>query len=367
MKRKILKNLAIYPFQFIFSITKLIDKEGEGAMGAASNAFEKVYYKYCNFKLRAKDINKCIPSKINTDSRVNEFAIIIQGPIDEKDNFTYNTIKVYKKNYPKALIIISTWDSANPKIVNKLKELGCIIILNKTFSPSGLGNVNYQICTSLAGIKKAKEMGAKYVLKTRSDFRINKSFALEYLKTLIELVPSKDTSKLKGRVISLAGASGQMFIPFWIQDFLYFGYTEDMEMLFDIPYDNRNIPSAISFITNKYKPCTGRNLEDENVAEIYITKHFVSKLTKIEPTVKCFWECITKYFLIVDYDDLNIYWNKYGRRSLSKENSEFIGSKTIEDPYRNLNLDTSLCIIQGHILYEEWMENVMDNFYLNNK
>lgn len=54
MKRKILKNLAIYPFQFIFSITKLIDKEGEGAMGAASNAFEKVYYKYCNFKLRAK-------------------------------------------------------------------------------------------------------------------------------------------------------------------------------------------------------------------------------------------------------------------------------------------------------------------------
>ena len=34
-------------------------------------------------------------------------AIIIQGPIPDNSNFIYETIKIYKKTFPKSLIILS--------------------------------------------------------------------------------------------------------------------------------------------------------------------------------------------------------------------------------------------------------------------
>ena len=152
-------------------------------------------------------------------------------------------------------------------LLQKFREEGCEIVLCKTFKPCGFGNVNYQVYTSLQGARRAKELGAKYVLKNRSDLRIYKEFSFEYLKSLLGAYPVLGTKvPLKGRIVTFVGATGQLFLPYWLQDFLYFGYMDDIINLFDIKQNERDIANAPAYFKREYKYCTG---EDVCVEKLY--------------------------------------------------------------------------------------------------
>ena len=71
-----------------------------------------------HFNINSTDVS--ISSKI---------AIIIQGPILDNSNFIYETIKIYKKTFPKSLIILSTWDDEIEKL-KKIKKLKIKLILS---------------------------------------------------------------------------------------------------------------------------------------------------------------------------------------------------------------------------------------------
>ena len=88
-------------------------------MKLASSFFKttdkKNYTSFFKRPKKAKDYN------INsTDASISsKIAIIIQGPVLDNSNFIYETIKIYKKTFPKSLIILSTWDDE----IEKLKEI----------------------------------------------------------------------------------------------------------------------------------------------------------------------------------------------------------------------------------------------------
>ena len=65
-----------------------------------------------NFQINSKD--KKFSSRI---------AIIIQGPISNNSSFITETIKIYKKIFPRSLIVLSTWDDEKAKLseIKKLK------------------------------------------------------------------------------------------------------------------------------------------------------------------------------------------------------------------------------------------------------
>ncbi|EGP5048092.1 hypothetical protein E4K24_000345 [Enterococcus faecium] len=105
-------------------------------------------------------------------------------PCGKKDDFTYETVKLYKKIFSTEEIIISTWDNLEKEDVAKFKSIGCHVVLSAYPNSSGRGNVNYQ--TSYAGIRKAKELGCKYVIKSRTDQRITKTNIVDYMRNLIE-------------------------------------------------------------------------------------------------------------------------------------------------------------------------------------
>ena len=62
------------------------------------------------FKLLNK--NLIISSKNLLIKNKSKIAIIIQGPIIDKSNFTIETINFYLYNYPFTPIIVSTWEGA---------------------------------------------------------------------------------------------------------------------------------------------------------------------------------------------------------------------------------------------------------------
>lgn len=228
----------------------------------------------------------------------------------------------------------------------------------------GLGNVNYQICTSLAGLKRAKELGAEFALKNRSDLRVYREFAFEYLKSLVELntISSSNVYGLKGRIITQAGNWGQMFNPMWLQDFLYFGYTDDLINLFDIPYDDRNIHCYRKDNFDTKRVLTGETLAKWPASEINITKRFIQKYHNSDLSLKDWWNFLGEYCYIVDSEDLLTLWNKYGLNDLGQFYCEYDGKHNYRDPFRHISSSDFINIMNHKYIYEEWMENEKANY-----
>lgn len=85
-----------------------------------------------------------------------DFVVLIQGGIDY--------IQKHKEIWKDHNVIFSTWKGNE----NYFDE-NDIVIFNEFPSDPGPANVNLQLITTINGLKKAKELGFKKVLKIRSD------------------------------------------------------------------------------------------------------------------------------------------------------------------------------------------------------
>ena len=79
----------------------------------------RVFWNYRLYKKKyvVDQINQGTLKLISTD----RFAIVMQGPLIVDSNFTVETLKLYRHNFPEAIIILSTW-MINDDIVKLLKK-----------------------------------------------------------------------------------------------------------------------------------------------------------------------------------------------------------------------------------------------------
>ena len=111
-----------------------------------------------------------------------KLAVIIQGPLKHEHSFTIETVKLYKKTLlPSSAIIVSTWEDEDSTTLQTLRDLGAHVVTAPYPENKGILHINYQIVSVRNGIEKAKALGAEYVLKTRTDTRINASNIEEFL------------------------------------------------------------------------------------------------------------------------------------------------------------------------------------------
>lgn len=227
------KCLELY-YSLPIKVLNLMNKNKQGSITAFCKSYERNSNEYCLVDLLPKYDSNISVNKLNTDTMDSEFAIIIQGQI--KNEFTTESVKIYKKLFPKAVLIISTWDNIEECYKIQLLKEGAVVLISHLPEKSGLSNVNYQIVSTLVGVRYAFEKGIPFVFKTRSDQRIYNSNSFEYLKSIIEVWPvsTKNRTNQRGRIITVSGFRNQMFTPYYLQDFLYFGYTEDLLKLFNI-------------------------------------------------------------------------------------------------------------------------------------
>ena len=132
-------------------------------------------------------------------------AIIMQGPILYDHDFTIETIKLYLRNFPNCPIIVSTWDYEAPNTLNIIENLGCIVIKNTIPQIKDYAHVNYQIKSTRTGLQKAKELGYKYVIKTRTDQRMYETNIAEFLFNILDKFPLDASIKAqKQRLVTLS-------------------------------------------------------------------------------------------------------------------------------------------------------------------
>ena len=269
-------------------------------------------------------------------SEVDDTAIIIQGQIMYKKDFTLETVYRYRYLYPNIPIIISTWvDEVESDFRWRLEAIGVDILENVYPKESGEDHINYQLCNSLNGILYAKEhFSVKYALKCRSDQRFYLPGFINYLRNEIEMYPIKNGGKLSKRLVFQGSPNSMISFPFRITDFWAFGIIGDMLMLYSAPLspnlDNRgtykNVSSLVAYENdNFYKKLSeneridhAKRLEGYLDCETYITRSFYERCI-LERTLCAekddimlhFWEYIRNNIIIEDQETLLMYWNKY--------------------------------------------------------
>lgn len=238
-----------------------------------------------------------------------DFAILIQGPIITQNNFTVETLKLYRHIYPNVTLVFSTWENSISENNKKVFEaLNVHLLENKLPSNRGVVNINLQIKSTSTGIRFLKSNGVNYVLKVRSDQRAyNNIDFLTYMRCLQLMYPQKmHNCPLSERLVicSLNTFKDRLY---GISDMLMFGSIDDMALYWDIPFDSVYPGGPIIFPNPKFYM---KNF----LGEGYLVNNFFKK---VEFSPK--WEYedsddfITDYFIIVDKEQLDLFWLKYNR------------------------------------------------------
>ncbi len=349
-------KIVLKPVQFIFKI-----RSGNGMSGTALTICQALENKseYVSYQIKPKNTAE-IPIIEGLDQS-HSFAIVMQGPLCKKDDMTINTILFYKKAYPFAKIIVSTWNDEAKEDLNRIAEFGAIVVTSDKPSNSGIMNVNMQLVNSLAGVKKAKEIGCEFAVKTRTDQRVCKPFIFDTMISAIKLFPGSKGQK--GRLVTLGVCDGGMFTPYYICDFLYLGYTDDLLSLFSAPFDEREEDKTLR---NSNMFLTRRQLaEQARAPEIYILKHYCKNFLKLsgEDTVKEHWNVTRNYLICYGMNDVDLMWNKYnGLYNLNYYSSAYFNGQDSSKHLRTMCFDffNWLNLYTGRIQYDKSYEQYAD-------
>lgn len=283
-------------------------------------------------------------------------AIVMQGPIEKKDDFTIESLMYYRKIYPNTLIILSTWEGeADGRFLWIAEGIGIVVLQSVMPADRGVMNIKLQLTNTRNGICFAKDhTNIKYVLKTRTDQRIFLPDFLQYLKNLVKVFKPKESS-VDERLIFLGGRNSSITSPFVISDFLSFGRIEEIEKLYACSgehslfyedseadskrncelklerylYENANAMNCFDeAIQDEYKVIDNNCLVPESyIIRTYYEDYILGrKLSDDDRTLQHYWAFLKSSAIIVDYNQLMIYWDKYADRylyfnSLTSENA----------------------------------------------
>lgn len=282
-------------------------------------AFKTYWYR----PKKARDI-----SYISKSESFKNIGIVIQGPILLENSFTLETVKLYKKLYPNCPIIVSTWSDENESELKRIKECGGIVVQSSYPEIQGHERVNYQKESSLTGIRLAKKMGCKYVLKSRTDQRIYGNNVMDYFKKLINYFPLKIDTKANKRIIccSLCTIKNRLYN---ISDMLLFGDINDMERYFN-PKDALNTVSGLKRFNEFKEPIKWAKTRP---GEIFFSTNYIENCGhKLKWTYEDSDYYRNQLFIVVDSEAIDLFWPKYTRkeymwRSYTDEPFETVGFK----------------------------------------
>ncbi len=159
-----------------------------------------------------------------------KLSIVISGPVlgtnEDEKYFTRETCKNARFFFPKAEVVLSTWKDEDVEGLDY-----DVLVLSEDPGPNKGENTNRQICSRLAGIKKASK---EYVLAIRSESIINSINFTKYID-VYNCYRGKYRF-LENRVIipaSYPACRGELF---HLGDWYFFGHKEDVLAIWNIPY-----------------------------------------------------------------------------------------------------------------------------------
>ncbi len=221
-------------------------------------------------------------------------AIVLQGGLLRTHDFTLETVRIYKKFYPGARIIVSTWEGEDAQYVERIRQEGVTVLQSKKPDYFGPFNINLQVLSAFRGIEEARRQGAAYVFKTRADQRMYNKNALETVCNLLEYFPPAPDAGQRRRLLFVHG--GNKYQPFHLPDVFVCGAIEDMLDYWEPILIEKEASYALF-------------LPEIHLASRYLKKKGVA----LEWTTQRMWQMQRDRFMALDWSDVELYWYKYDR------------------------------------------------------
>ena len=219
-----------------------------------------------------------------------DIGILIQGPVNNIGNQLGKTVELYREMWPGAHVIVSTWKSSDPGIVKNLKTLGAEVVLSDEPDMPGPSNANYQVTSTLAGIKKLQDLGASNCLKTRVDQVLHNSRSLNLLRTL--------SNDYEDRLIT-TDFNSFLFRLFSANDQLMFGKTSLLEEFWIASKD-------LEWQSDASSPIEAKLLQK------FLRARGIAKSQNIVDSLETYRD----FYYFVDFEDLDLFWHKGTYRDL---------------------------------------------------
>lgn len=225
--------------------------------------------------------------KTRNESNKDKFhdsAILIQGPILYPD-FLDDAISFYASIYPQVEIFLSTWK--NERNLEKLNSLSKVnLIENQPPTNAGISNINFQVRSTLSGLRLAIDKKINFVLKIRSDQALFASNFLDQFHLALNIAPS---SKFK-RIVT-TDFNSFLFRPNSPNDQIQFAETQIL-MEFWSAYDGSKVPE--------------RSFPEEILLIAYLSKLGISTSRSLESSLEIYRD----HFAFLDASDLGFFWRK---------------------------------------------------------
>lgn len=311
---------------------------------------------YVEYKMFPKKPS-AIPLYIYEDDSLSDLGIILQGPICYKDDYTYETVKYYRKLYSKSTIIVSTWDYEDKDALKRIEELGAVIVLNKDPENPGIVNTNRQKLTTLSGIVKAKELGLKYVAKTRTDMCLRRPHVFQFIMNLIKLFPLSSPLQNERIAILPVYSSGTVFFPYTMLDAFCMGNVDDIYKFWNSPDD----------VDPEYHIMPSKRLQAKECNEGVAVRNYIHQLEEnIDYSVRNHWEIMKDFFLGLDIGTVNLHYSKDDNGHLYSKSVNYMqGEYTWNDSDLFVNTENFgfvnwVNLYSGSMKYDESVEKYAD-------
>ena len=253
-------------------------------------------------------------------------AIVIQGPIQRRDNFTIESAYIYRRLMPEAHIIISTWASERDSKLDALAEEGIRVVYSTPPERSGANNINFQIVSTQSGIAAAAELGCQYVLKSRSDQRFYAPNLLPYFLSLLQEYPPTHPKRQRQRIIELS-MNICRFRPYSMCDMFQFGHIDDLHRMWNLELD----PRSISVADYSSQSLTPRQISEDRIAEIYVHRAYLESLgDEAAVDLATYYRILSEYFIIIDKEVVDLFWNKYHAREYQLAENPMYGAERVK-------------------------------------
>ncbi|AOL22393.1 WavE lipopolysaccharide synthesis [Erythrobacter litoralis] len=245
--------------------------------------------------------------------RPEKAAIVLQGPIWSAENFSLETVRIYRRHMPDCRLVLSTWKDAPQTDLDRIAKEGVDIVLNDKPATPGPYNVNMQIVSSSGGMRRAAELGVEWVIKSRTDQRLYQPTIMSSLISLAQLFPPLGAAATtqKYRVFGMAGGTFK-FAPYHLSDQTVFGHIDDMLSYWSPPL--RESPLPEDFPTDPLRLFLEVPIGKfcrYAAAETYFASQFLLRQGRsLEWTISDSWAALRDHFGVVDQMSSDIYWVK---------------------------------------------------------
>ncbi|MGY6548757.1 MAG: WavE lipopolysaccharide synthesis family protein [Roseinatronobacter sp.] len=238
-------------------------------------------------------------------------AVVMQGPPFAQDDFTLETLRLYARNMPGAQLILSTWHDTDPSVLRAAQDLGVTVVLSDKPEFPGLFNINMQLVSAGAGVRRAVADGAEWVLKTRTDQRLHAPDALPSLVALAQAFPVVPGTAQRHRIVGI-GHGSLKYAPYHVTDQTVFGHADDMLAYWTPPLRTERAPEhwpgdlhAIFTTTPIGELCR------LGAAESHIASRFLIRMGRpLDWTLVDSWAAYRDHFIFADHAMTDFFWVK---------------------------------------------------------